>query len=98
MTCRMDALRDKEVINVKDGGRMGFVGDVEVDVREAKLTAVVVCGRLRLFGLLGREPDLVIPWEKISLIGEDTVLVDAELPAQGQKTGFFHTLLEKLGL
>ena len=39
MTCRMDALRDKEVINVKDGGRMGFVGDVEVDVGEAKLTA-----------------------------------------------------------
>ena len=55
MTCRMDALRDKEVINVKDGGRMGFVGDVEVDVGEAKLTAVVVLGRLRLFGLLGRD-------------------------------------------
>ncbi|MGI6254385.1 MAG: YlmC/YmxH family sporulation protein [Acutalibacter sp.] len=98
MTCRMDALRDKEVINVKDGGRMGFVGDVEVDVQEAKLTAVVVCGRLRLFGLLGREPDLVIPWEKISLIGEDTVLVDAPVPAQGQKSGIFRSLLEKLGL
>lgn len=98
MTCRMDALRDKEVINVKDGGRMGFVGDVEVDVGEAKLTAVVVLGRLRLFGLLGREPDLVIPWEKIALIGEDTVLVEAEMPAQAQKKGFIQNALEKLGL
>ena len=62
MTCRMDALRDKEVINVKDGGRIGFVSDVEVDTKEARLTAVVVYGRLRLFGLFGREPDFVIPW------------------------------------
>ena len=44
MTCRMDALRDKEVINVKDGGRIGFVSDVEVDTKEARLTAVVVYG------------------------------------------------------
>ena len=51
MTCRLDSLRDKEVINVKDGGRIGFVSDAEVDTQEAKLTAVVVYGRLRLFGL-----------------------------------------------
>ncbi len=94
----IDALRDKEVINVKDGGRLGFVGDVEVDVGEARLTAVVVLGRPRLFGLLGREPDLVVPWGKISLIGDDTVLVEAERPAQAQKPGFFHNLLEKLGV
>ena len=52
MTCRLDSLRDKEVINVKDGGRIGFVSDAEVDTREAQLTAVVVYGRLRLFVLI----------------------------------------------
>ncbi len=97
MTCRMDALRDKEVINVKDGGRIGFVSDVEVDTKEARLTAVVVYGRLRLFGLLGREPDFVIPWGDIVLIGEDTVLVRYELPAQCQRPGLFSRLLEKIG-
>ena len=80
MTCRLDSLRDKEVINVKDGGRIGFVSDAEVDTQEAKLTAVVVYGRLRLFGLLGREADFVIPWKDIVLIGEDTVLVQYEAP------------------
>ena len=75
MVCRMDSLRDKEVINVKDGGRIGFVCDVEVDTQEARLTAVVVYGKMRLFGLLGREADFVIPWGDIVLIGEDTVLV-----------------------
>ena len=97
MTCRMDALRDKEVINVKDGGRIGFVSDVEVDTKEARLTAVVVYGRLRLFGLFGREPDFVIPWGKIVLIGEDTVLVEYEAPAQGAKTGLLGRGLDKIG-
>ena len=93
MTCRLDSLRDKEVINVKDGGRIGFVSDTQ----EAKLTAVVVYGRLRLFGLLGREADFVIPWKDIVLIGEDTVLVQYEAPAQAQRQSALGRLLEKIG-
>ena len=98
MLCRMDGLRDKEVINVKDGGRIGFVCDVEVDTQEARLAAVVVYGKLRLFGLLGREPDFVIPWADIVLIGEDTVLVRYESPAQAQRPGPLARILEKVGL
>ena len=97
MVCRMDSLRDKEVINVKDGGRIGFVCDAEVDTQEARLTAVVVYGKLRLFGLLGREADFVIPWGDIVLIGEDTVLVRWQPPAQSQHPGTFSKLLEKIG-
>ena len=97
MTWRMDALRDKEVINVKDGGRIGFISDVEVDTKEARLTAVVVYGRLRLFGLLGREADFVIPWGDIVLIGEDTVLVRYEAPVQSQRQGMLGKMLEKIG-
>lgn len=93
----MDALRDKEVINVKDGGRIGFISDVEVDTKEARLTAVVVYGRLRLFGLLGREADFVIPWGDIVLIGEDTVLVRYEAPVQSQRQGMLGKMLEKIG-
>mgnify|MGYP000089124058 CR=1 FL=1 len=96
MICRIDALRDKEVINVKDGGRVGFIGDLEVDTREAKLTAVVVYGRLRLLGLLGREADCVISWKDIVLIGEDTVLVDYEPPSRPQRQGVLGKLLEKI--
>lgn len=78
MVCRMDSLRDKEVINVKDGGRIGFVCDVEVDTQEARLTAVVVYGKLRLFGLLGREEDRYIPWDRVRRFGEDIILVEQE--------------------
>ena len=54
MPCRMGDLRMKEVISVKNGGRLGFVCDVEIDTSTAKITALVVYGRSRLFGLLGR--------------------------------------------
>ena len=98
MNCRMGDLRNKEVINVKDGARIGFVSDIELDTRTAQLTAVVVYGRLRLFGILGREPDIVIPWKDISLIGNDTMLVSYEKPEEQKKSGLLANLLDKLSL
>ncbi len=96
MNCRMGELRNKEVINVKDGARIGFVSDVEIDTRTAALTAVIVYGRLRLFGLLGREPDFVIPWKDISLIGDDTMLVNYQKPEAEKETGRLKKLLDKI--
>ena len=55
MTCRVAELRRKEVISVKDGTRIGAVSDVEMDLTNARLTAILVNGRPRLFGLLGHE-------------------------------------------
>lgn len=84
MNCRIAELRSKEVINMRDGGRIGFIGDVELDTKTAALTALVIHGQLRLFGLLGRAPDTVIPWQSIHLIGDDTVLVDFDVPPQSE--------------
>ena len=75
LTCRIVDLRNKEVINVKDGSRIGCVNDVEVDIKCAKVVAIVIYGRLKLFGILGREEDIVIKWENIEVVGEDTILV-----------------------
>ena len=68
MLCRLSDLRDKEVVNINNGSCMGCVSDVEIDTCCAKVTAIIIYGRSRLFGLLGREEDTVICWE-------DTVLV-----------------------
>lgn len=73
--CKVTELRHKEVINSTNGCRIGFVDDVEVNTEDAKVVAVIIFGRLRLFGLLGRGEDIVIKWENIQLIGEDTILV-----------------------
>lgn len=73
--CKVTELRHKEVINSTNGCRIGFVDDVEVNTEDAKIIAVIIYGRLRFFGLLGRCEDIVIKWENIQLIGEDTILV-----------------------
>lgn len=76
METRIADLRYKEVISVSDGSRFGYVGDLEVDVDSGQVRALVVPGRLRLFGLLGREAERYIPWSSVRRFGEDIILVD----------------------
>ncbi len=82
---RVTQLRYKEVIDISDGSRFGYVEDVEVDWREGKVRALVVPGRLRLFGLLGREEDVVVPFEAVKRFGEDIILVDSGQAGLRQK-------------
>ena len=77
-TCRIFEMGYKEVINTLDGARLGYIRDVEIDIAGGRISAVVVPGRLRLWGLLGREPDIIIPWKNIERIGDDIILVKAE--------------------
>ena len=75
MNCRIVDMKNKEVINVEDGCRIGCVNDVEVDMKCARLVAIIVYGRLKCFGIFGREEDIVIKWENIEVVVEDTILV-----------------------
>lgn len=81
METRIAELRYKEVISVTDGSRFGYVGDMEVDLESGQVRALVVPGRLRLFGLLGREEDTAIPWGDIEKIGTDVLLVRTAVSA-----------------
>ena len=47
-----------------------------MDLETGQVRALVVPGRLRLFGLLGREEDTVVPWEAVRRIGADIILVE----------------------
>ncbi len=76
MLNRFTLLRCKEVINICDGSRLGYVGDVELRVPEGEVTALIVFGPCRFFGLFGRGEDYYIPWDCIRRIGDDTILVD----------------------
>ncbi len=90
MRCRIVEMRNKEVINVKTGVRLGCVSDVEIDTKDAKLTAIVIYGRLRWCGLLGRDDDLIIRWEDIEIIGEDTILVKHNVGHRPKKHKLFN--------
>ena len=79
MGFRVTDLHCKEVVCVSDGSRLGFVCDVEVEVPEGRVRAIVVPGRCKFFGLFGREEDFVIPWSAICRIGDDIILVDCRI-------------------
>ena len=76
MDCRMRDMRNKEVINICDGCRLGFVSDLEIRLPDGQVCAIIVYGPFRFLGLFGRGEDYYIPWECIQRIGDDIILVD----------------------
>ena len=75
-------LRCKEVINVSDGGRLGCVTDLELDLCTGAILSIIVPGEGRLLGLIRTRDGIVIPFCRIQKIGEDVILVDLrEYPA-----------------
>ena len=78
MSCRIADLRNKQVVCVKNGCVLGFISDVEIDTESGNINALVIFGRPRFLGVLGREEDIVIPWNEINVIGQETVLVNTD--------------------
>ena len=76
MCNRFTNLTCKEVICLCDGRRLGFISDANIDPCNGRITAIIVPGPCRFFGIWGRQDDFVIPWECIKRIGPDIVLVD----------------------
>lgn len=76
MICSFSGLRNKEVVNVRTGEKIGYADDIEIDTDEGRVVSIVIYGRSRALGLMGRDDDVVIRCSDIKLIGEDTILVD----------------------
>ena len=72
-------LRRKEVINLRDGARLGAVCDLEVDLCSGTVCSIVVPGPPKMWGLLKSDEELVIPFCEINKIGDDVILVDIML-------------------
>ena len=69
--------KHKEVINISDAKRLGYVQDVCADLGTGKITSIIVPGNTNKFmSLFSSNNDIEIPWEKIKCIGDDVILVD----------------------
>ena len=82
MIDRVSQMQVKEVINVRDGSRLGTVGDLEIDTETGKVMSLVLFGKGRLISF-GRGGDYIVPWDSIQMIGDDTILVDANAISLG---------------
>ncbi len=72
--CDLEALGEKSVINLCDGKDLGYVCDIRFSTDEGRICALVVPKCSGIF-TMGKFESLIIPWEKVECIGEDTVLV-----------------------
>ena len=69
--------KHKEVINIKNAQKLGFVLDVTADLRTGNITSIIVPGTSSKFlGFLSSSEEISIPWTSIKCIGEEIILVD----------------------
>ncbi len=82
----LSELRTKEVIDIRDGKRLGRVMDIEFCVVDSRVTALVVPADTSFIqSLRGEKCGLVIPWEDIRRIGDDVILVSTKSCDAGQE-------------
>ena len=97
----LQELNQKDVIQSRTGENLGRIDDLTFDPATARLQSLILLGRPRLFGLLGRDDSLTIPWQEIETIGTDAVLVHTalpEAPPQPEQLKWWQKLRVKLGL
>lgn len=75
----LSEMKEKEVINIKDGAKIGFIYDFELDLENERILSVILPGSGKILGIFGKNNDLVIEWEDIVRIGHDTILVDIDI-------------------
>ena len=68
--------KHKEVVNITDGKRLGYVQDVCADLETGTITHIIVPGSSKIINIFAGNNDIVIPWQKIKCIGEDLILVE----------------------
>lgn len=73
---KISDLRMREIVNVQDGRRLGLIKDIDLDLENGRISAIILAGSSRMLGFFGRDEEIVVPWEKIVKIGVDVILVE----------------------
>ena len=73
-------LEGKEIINLRDGERIGRMADADliVDPEDGTIIAMIVHAGWKW---LGGQGDIEIPWQAVRRIGSELVIVDLDLSA-----------------
>lgn len=75
MICNLEDLRRKEVIDITNGERLGYIDDAEMNLETSSVEALMIYGRQRFFGIFGHEDNIVSPCSDIRVVGSEVILV-----------------------
>lgn len=73
---KVSELRQKEVINIKTGKRLGNIIDYDIDIRSGRIIGVSVPVQGRFSILSKNDQDIFVAWERIKKIGDDVILIE----------------------
>ena len=68
--------KHKEVIDINNAKRLGFVQDVCADLKTGAITSIIFPGESKLKVFFNTGNNIEIPWNKVKSIGEDIILVE----------------------
>ena len=68
--------KHKEVVNITDGKRLGYVQDVCADLETGVITSIIVPGSNKFINFFSSNNYIVIPWKNVKCIGDDLILVE----------------------
>jgi len=73
---KLSDLKFREVVNVADGRRLGFIKDIDLDLEMGRINGLILPLATRSWNFWSRNDDVFIPWSAIKKIGVDVILVD----------------------
>lgn len=78
---RLTHLREKEVVNLRDGTKVGFVTNMELglDGKTGRVVCLVIPRRRSWPVLLKGRKEVQIPWHKVRRVSGELIIVDFEL-------------------
>ena len=92
-TVSFDELKEKEVININDCRRLGYISDVTIDIECGKIVSFTIKNCTGIFS--GKGDEIKILWENVTKIGDDIIFVDIcitippSVPCKNEKKRFF---------
>lgn len=73
---KLSELQKKDIINIKDGKKVGRIIDVEVDTNNGYLIHFVIERAHYIRSIFSSTDDICVKFTQIKKLGEDVILID----------------------
>jgi YlmC/YmxH family sporulation protein len=72
----LSQLRQMEIVEISEGRRLGFIGDIVFNEDFTKIEELVIPSQNGLLSIFKKKDEIHIKWNQIKTIGIDIILVD----------------------
>jgi YlmC/YmxH family sporulation protein len=73
---KLSELSKKDIINIKDGKRIGKIVDVEFDINNGYMIRFIIESSNVIKSIFSNQEEMTIKFSQIKKLGEDVILID----------------------